>query len=149
MTTMNGNDERKAIEERRRYVEAFNGTMLRIWEEQIDLLGVYRTGALLRSLTALETRADGRFAEVSLSQQFLAYGVYVDAGVGREVYRGNPGDIGRDKKRKAKRWFSRKYYASVMNLKDFFARSLGREFLGIISDSLDDRALSNRLQNKN
>ena len=149
MTTMNGNDERKAIEERRRYVEAFNGTMLRIWAEQIDLLGVYRTGALLRSLTALETRADGRFVEVSLSQQFLAYGVYVDAGVGREVYRGNPGDIGRDKKRKAKRWFSRKYYASVMNLKDFFARSLGSEFIGIISDSLDDKSLRNGFQNKN
>lgn len=149
MTTMNGNDERKAIEERRRYVEAFNGTMLRIWAEQIDLLGVYRTGALLRSLTALETRADGRFVEVSLSQQFLAYGVYVDAGVGREVYRGNPGDLGRDKKRQAKRWFSRKYYASVMNLKDFFARSLGREFIGIISDSMDDKSLRNRLQNKN
>ena len=149
MMAMNGNDEQKAIEERRRYVEAFNDTMLRIWEEQIDLLGVYRTGALLRSLTALETRADGRFAEVSLSEQFLANGGYVDAGVGREVYRGNPGDIGRDKKRKAKRWFSRKYYASVMNLKDFFARSLGREFIGIISDSLDDKSLRNKLYNKN
>jgi hypothetical protein len=33
------------------------------------------------------------------------------------------------------RWFSRKYYASVMNIKEFFADNLGNEFIGIIADA--------------
>ena len=32
-------------------------------------------------------------------------------------------------------WFSRKYYASVMNIKEFFADNLGKEFIGIIADA--------------
>ena len=46
-------------------------------------------------------------------------------------------DIGREKKRQRRRWFSKKYYSSVMNIRDFFADNLGREFQGIISDAFD------------
>ena len=52
-------------------VTAFNDTMLKIWQEQITLLGVIDTGALLASPKALPLRADGRFFEVGLSQSFL------------------------------------------------------------------------------
>lgn len=140
--------EQTAIDERRRYVEAFNTTMLDIWRERILLTGAVRTGALLDSLAASTPRMDGKVSEVVLSQNFLAYGVYVDAGVGKEVPVGNPGDIGREKKRKRKRWFSKKYYASVMNLKEFWARSLGDEFRGIVCDALDSKRLKNQLRNK-
>ena len=37
-------------------------------------------------------------------------------------------------KRKARRWFSTKYYASVMKLRDFMALSLGREFVGLFAN---------------
>ena len=33
-----------------------------------------------------------------------------------------------------RRWFSRKYYASVMRLKEFYEENIGREFCGIMSD---------------
>ncbi len=145
---MSGTNQDNAVESRRRYVEAFNSTMLDIWRERLLLLGVYRTGALLNSLAASTPRMDGKVSEVTLSQNFLAYGVYVDAGVGKEVYVGNPGDIGREKKRKRKIWFSKKYYASVMNLKEFWARSLGDEFRGIICDALDSKKLSAQIRNK-
>lgn len=144
---MSGRED-KAIEERRRYVEAFNSTMLDIWRERIMLLDAVRTGALLNSLAASTPRMDGKVSEVVLSQNFLAYGVYVDAGVGKEVAVGNPGDIGREKKRKRKPWFSKKYYASVMNLKEFWARSLGDEFKGIVCDALDSSKLRRRLRNE-
>lgn len=62
-----------------------------------------------------------------------------DYGTGKETPRGNSGDIGREKKRKRRRWFSKKYYSSVMNIRDFFADNLGREFQGIIADSFDDK----------
>ena len=69
-------------------------------------------------------------------RSFLEYGLWQDYGTGRETPRGNPGDIGRAKKRKRRRWFSRKYYASVMNLREFLEENLGREFCGILSSAL-------------
>ena len=128
--------EERALEERRKWVTAFNDTMLRIWQEQITLLGVIDTGALLASPKALPLRADGRFMEVGLSQAFLEYGLWQDYGTGRETPRGNSGDLGRAKKRQRRRWFSRKYYASVMNLKEFYEENIGREFCGILSSAL-------------
>ena len=129
--------EQQAIQERQKYVMAFNDTMIKIWKEQITLLDVIDTGRLLNSPISVRTQADGKFSEVQLSQAFLEYGIWQDYGTGKEVPRGNPGDIGRDKKRQKKPWFSHKYYASVMNIKDFMADSLGRQFQGIIADALD------------
>ena len=86
---------------------AFNNTMLKIWRELITLLDVIDTGRLLKSPKSVQTTADGRFIEATLSQAFLEYGLWQDFGTGKEIPRGNPGDIGREKKRKAKKWFSR------------------------------------------
>lgn len=127
--------EEQAQDEREKYVMAFNDTMLKIWQEQITLLGVIDTHSLLRSPIALPVRTDGRFFEVGLSQAFLEYGLWQDYGTGKETPRGNSGDIGRDKVRQRRRWFSRKYYASVMNIKEFFADNLGKQFTGIIADA--------------
>ena len=115
--------------------------MLKIWQEQITLLGVIDTHSLLRSPTALPVRTDGRFFEVGLSQAFLEYGLWQDYGTGRETPRGNSGDLGHEKVRGRRRWFSRKYYASVMNIKEFFADNLGKEYQGILSDIFDDREM--------
>ena len=113
---MNGNKptEQQALQERQKFVTAFNDTMLKIWQEQITLLGVIDTGALLASPKALPLRAD--------------------YGTGRETPRGNSGDLGRAKKRQRRRWFSRKYYASVMRLKEFYEENVGEAFAGIMSD---------------
>ena len=73
--------------------------------------------------------------------------------------RGNSGDLGRAKtsrasrtqsqarlnsaeaqprtvghNRKRRRWFSRKYYASVMRIKEFYEDNIGKTFTGILSD---------------
>ena len=136
---MNGATEQQAQQEREKYVAAFNNTMLKIWQEQITLLDVIDTHRLLGSPCALPVRADGRFFEVGLSQSFLEYGLWQDYGTGKETQRGNNGDIGKDKVRQRRRWFSKKYYSSVMNIRDFFADNLGREFQGIIADSFDDK----------
>lgn len=132
-----------AVESRRKYIEAWNKTMLDIWQERIYRLRVMRTGALWRSPLSMPVRADGRFLDVSLSQTFLEYGLWQDLGVGREVPHGNSGDIGREKKRQRRRWFSTKYYASVMNLRDFMAESLGSEFTGMFAN-LDSDAQRRR-----
>lgn len=138
--------DQRSLDERRKYVGAFNRTMINIWREQITLLGAVRTGALYRSVVAVGTEADGRFTSVRLQQSFNLYGLYVDYGTGSNTPRGNPGDIGRANMRRRKPWFSRKYYASVMNIRDFFADNLGRECTDIVSNALT-RGLSRRFVN--
>lgn len=130
---------RNAQQEREKNVLAFNDTMLKIWREQITLLDVIDTGRLLRSPKSVAVRADGRFIEATLSQGFLEYGLWQDFGTGKEIPRGNSGDIGREMKRVAKKWFSRKYYASVMNIRDFMADSIGQEFVGLVARAIDDK----------
>lgn len=151
---MNGTDNQQ-LEARRKYVTAFNTTMVKIWREQIALLGVIDTGALYRSTVGVSLTADGKFIDITLSQAFNTYGLFVDYGTGRNTPRGhrgalslerNPGDIGRANGRLSplsaslaknrKRWFSRKYYASVMNIQEFYADSLGQEFCRAISNAL-------------
>ncbi len=141
---MENNTQQQAQDEREKYVMAFNDTMLKIWQEQITLLGVIDTHSLLRSPIALPVRTDGRFFEVGLSQAFLEYGLWQDYGTGRETPRGNSGDLGHEKVRGRRRWFSRKYYASVMNIKEFFADNLGRQYQGILSDIFNDREMRRR-----
>lgn len=125
--------------EREKFIMAFNNTMLKIWREQITLLDIIDTRRLLKSPKSVQTTADGRFIEATLSQAFLEYGLWQDFGTGKEIPRGNPGDIGRERKRKPKRRFNRKYYASVMNLNEFMADNMGHEFVGVLARALDDK----------
>ena len=129
-----------AVTERRKYVSAFNSTMVKIWREQIALLGVYDTGALYRSVSDAAMKADSEFLDVRLEQRFLLYGLFVDFGTGRNTPRGNGGDIGRDNRRRRRRWFSRKHFASRMNLQEFYADSVGREFCAVMVDIFENRA---------
>ena len=126
----------KALIERQKYVNAFNSTMIKIWKEQITLLNVIDTGALYRSVVALGTHADGKYYSVTLSQSFNLYGIYVDRGTGRNTPLGNGGDIGRANPRRRKQWFSRKHYASVMNIREFYADNLGKESANVVSNAL-------------
>lgn len=138
------------MEGRRKFVEAWNKTMIDIWQEKIFKYKIYDTGNLYRSPLALAIRADGRFYDITLSQTFVEYGIWQDLGTGREVPIGNPGDLGHDKVRQRRPWFSPKYYASVMNLRDFYAESLGQEFVGMFAnlDSDDLRRSSEYYRRK-
>ncbi len=108
--------------------------MVEIWRDRLDLLGMYDTGALRRSLakgafTVGDARADMAF-------QFLEYGIYVDLGVGNGYRHGNGGDLeflGRayrhehhlGKARERKSWFNKSWYISVEILKNHLASILG------------------------
>lgn len=137
----------QVIRERTQYLEAFDDTMVAIWLEKIQKLGIVDTGALRSSVRALPPIIVSERMRFMLTQEFLEYGLYVDAGTGREVYRGNPGDIGRPKVRERKEWFSKKYYASVMNLKEFMAESAGEEFFAVCSAIFDGDAMRSRTSN--
>ena len=129
--------EQSTLDARERYVRAWNDTMIRIWQERITLLEVIDTHRLLESPAALPIRADGRFYEMTISETFLEYGLWQDYGTGKETPRGNSGDVGRRKMRHRRPWFSKKYYSSVLNLRDFLSESIGREFCGIMADTFE------------
>ncbi len=57
------------------------------------LLGVVDTGALYRSTVGVSLTADGKFIDITLSQAFNTYGLFVDYGTGRNTPRGNPATL--------------------------------------------------------
>ena len=146
--------ENQTIESRAKYVEAWNTTMTQIWQERILKYGVFesprrRTRAsdphLYDSLHYFPVKHDEQYIELAMHFTFPEYGIFQDRGTGREKYLGNPGDIedftksGRKRKFRDRRpWFSIKWYASCMNIKEFMARSIGDQFVGIVSASLGE-----------
>lgn len=136
MTAPTRSEQESRQKEREKFVRAFNSTMVAIWKEQITLLGVIDTGALFRSVTAIGLSYDSKFTSVTLTQSLRHYGLFVDYGTGSNTRRGNPDDIGRPNPRRRKRWFSRKHFASVMNLREFYADNLGRDVAQVVSNSL-------------
>ena len=140
--------QQDAIEQRRKFVDAFNGTQLTMWQEQITLLDVIDTGKLLGSVASVRCDHDGKVTVVTLEQSYIGYGLWQDLGVGKETPAGNPGDIGRDKVRQRRPWMSKKLYASVMKLKEMFADSMGREFCGIVADALSDKKMREMMRSK-
>lgn len=146
-------EEKQTIESRAKYVEAWNTTMTQIWQERIQKLGVYETPRrksrrgephLYDELRYFPVKHDDQYLQLSLHFSFPEYGLFQDLGVGREKYRGNPGDIGETTKsgherkyRVRRKWFSTKWYSSAMNLKDFMGRSIGNQFVGLCSTSFE------------
>lgn len=131
--------------QRKRYCDAWNETMIEIWKDRIALLGVYDSGALMSSIMSMKYVSADDYTEVQMQFGFLQYGVWQDLGTGREVARGNPGDIGRAKVRERRQWFSKAFYSSVLNIRNFMADNIGREFAGIVSNGLT----TDRLRNSN
>ncbi len=115
-----------------RFVDGWAEMMVQIWQEKIALLDINDTGALMRSVQALPVaRQQGM---VVIQHRFLTYGLYVDAGVGREMggHRNERGQLvgssGQKIKirRRAKPWFSPKRFASLAKLRGTVAEIYGR-----------------------
>lgn len=146
--------EQQSISERAKYVEAWNETMTKIWQERILKYAVFesprrrsRSGEphLFDSIHQFPVAHDDRYIELAMHFTFPEYGIFQDRGTGREKALGNPGDIGEYTQSGAKRhyrkprpWFSIKWYSSCMNIKEYMAQSIGKEFVGIVSGALNE-----------
>lgn len=107
-------------------IHAWADITIKIWKAKITSLNIYETGALLGSLlNALTISAGNNVSKVEFS--FKLYGIFVDMGVGREISKGNGGDLGFTPTRKRKEWYSRVFYREVMKLKDILMEKYGRE----------------------
>lgn len=120
-----------------RYVEGWTRTMLQIWEERLTRLGVYDTGALLRSISG--QAADDGAGGSTITFKFLEYGIYQEHGVGNGYRHDNGGYLhfldkdyrrnrpGMGKARQKRKWMTPKLYMSVMSMKEDMARIIGKE----------------------
>lgn len=117
-----------------KYVYAWSDMMATIWQDKLRQLDVYNTGTLYNSI------ADGIVSEnagnTQIVHRFVEYGIYVDAGTGVGFKRGNGGDLGFSPTREARPWFSKKYFASYMNLVEAMAEIYGEEFARRITASI-------------
>ena len=105
-------------------VHAWADIVLKIWHNKITELQVYDTGALYESLkNSLFTAAGNDVNKVEFS--FQLYGIFVDMGVGKEIEKGNGGDLGFTPNRKRKEWYSRIFYREVMKLKEILVEKFG------------------------
>ncbi len=107
--------------------------MVTIWREKIVAMRVFDTGALYRSMT---DAVRGGTSDRHIVHTFLMYGIYQDMGVGSGYKMSNRGgtlglefldkDYRREHRmgraRRARRWFSKKYYASVKVMAETRAR---------------------------
>lgn len=152
-----------SAEQRRKYVNAWNDTMLKIWRDRIEHLHVIDTRRLYDSpgLISFKEGDDGRLTSFDIEFGFTEYGLWQDLGTGREFSIGNPGNLefldsayrerhklneprkrgpewGGGKTsgnpREPRHWFSTAYYSSTLNLRDFLAQSLGVEFTRMFMD---------------
>lgn len=125
------------VETRRRFVDAWNKTLISIWRERIYKLKVIDKGNLYRSPEFnAPVYGDDRLMDVTVSQLFLEHGLWQDLGVGRNTAIGNTHKKDNDgfvNMRKRRRWYSTKFYASAMRLKEFFSESLGHEFVAMFA----------------
>ncbi len=137
MTGQISHDPDEALKERERYVRAYNNTMVRIWKEKLSYLDVIDTGSLYNSVVGVSMNADSKFTSVSLQQEFSEYGIYQERGTGKNTRKGNPGDIGHENRRKKKKWMMRKHFASMFNLREFMADSLGKQTCLAITNALE------------
>ena len=107
-------------------IHAWADITIKIWKAKITSLYIYDTGALLNSLlNTLTISAGNNVSKVEFS--FKLYGIFVDMGVGREISKGNGGDLGFTPVRKRKEWYSKVFYREVMKLRDILMEKYGRE----------------------
>lgn len=129
-------------------IRAWAEITLKIWRAKITELKIYETGELYESfLNDLTVSAGNDVGKVEFS--FKLYGIFVDMGVGREISKGNSGDLGFTPVRKRKEWYSRIFYREVMILKDILKEKYGKAVVDQIIFSMHPRKESSREQNNN
>lgn len=123
-------------------LKAWADIVLEKWHNKLTELKVYDQGYLYDSLLyELLLNAGENIQKIEFT--FKLYGVFVDIGVGKEVKKGNSGDLGFTPKRKPKEWYSKKFYGQVMRLREIlkeqYGRSIAYSMMNALSENVDQR----------
>lgn len=113
--------------------EKFAQYTIERWQEQMKKVKIRGTGELYRSFSHhVYLDANGDLQKIVYTFHF--YGWYVDAGVGKGYYRGNPGDLKSldpwnkgEGHRKKHRWYNKIWYNQFRKLLHMLAEELGEK----------------------
>ena len=103
-------------------LRAWAEIVIKIWRDKISDMHIWDTGTLYNSFRYELVRGAGDSIE-RIEFAYELYGYFVDMGVGRDVYVGNPGNV--DTIRKRKEWYSRVFFGQVMKLKEIIKEKYG------------------------
>lgn len=106
-------------------IAAWANIVIEKWHAKITELKVYDKGNLDNSLMQeLMVNAGSDIDRIEFT--FKLYGQFVDMGVGKEISKGNSGDLGATPTRQPKEWFSKKYYGQVMRLREILMQQYSK-----------------------
>jgi hypothetical protein len=115
--------------------DAWASIVISKWRQKLTAMKIGHTGNLFRSFYYhVHNNAQGNPYLILFT--FEKYGLYVDAGVGRGVSKGNSGNLekyahfsnqtkSKVLNREKKRWFSSVYYREVKRLQEIVAQKYG------------------------
>lgn len=144
-----GREIRRPVTEKdiRDWERGWTSMMVKIWKENMLRLRIFDTGRLYNHVEGHATDVEGM---VTISHQFMLYGIYVARGVGNGYRRGNSGKddenglqfLGKDyrkarkmgKARKKRDWFSKKYFRSIRVLSEVERDLYGEAYMGTLSN---------------
>lgn len=126
---MTNNSDRQA------YLNAWSNVMVNIWREKIAAYKIYDTGSLYASVHLLPMKSPGDIQIIE--HTFNRYGIYVEKGTGREIAKGNKGDLGFTPDRIARPWFNKKFYYYCMKLAEKMAEISGKDFTHIMQQVIE------------
>jgi hypothetical protein len=130
--------EQPGVTNKEETLSAWADIVIKIWQAKITELKVFETGELYRSLLSTLTVGAGNDVE-KIEFSFNLYGKFVDMGVGREIERGNTGDLGFTPVRREKPWFSKVLYWQVMRLREILMDKYGRDAVNTVVFSINEK----------
>lgn len=116
-------------------LQAWADVTIQMWQEKILMLDVWDEGFLYKSfVNHVLGQSSGDIHRIDYI--FKLYGIYSDMGVGKEVSKGNSGDLEKyayfnygsmsmQLRRKAKPWYSSIFYREMKKLSEFLAVNYG------------------------
>ena len=110
---------------------------VKILKTKIAKLNIHHTGDLFNSVK-YETPSYNELTGKGFLV-FNNYGRFVDMGVGRNYFLGNPGRVDTVKTtRTRKEWYSRIFYAQVMRLREIMQTQIGKEAAHTIVSRIEE-----------
>lgn len=123
-------------------IAAWADIVIQKFHAKITELKVYDKGNLDHSLMQeLLVNAGPDIDKIEFT--FKLYGIFVDMGVGKEISKGNSGDLGFTPTRQPKEWFSKKYYGQVMKLREIlmeqYSKAITFSMINTLQADFDQR----------
>jgi hypothetical protein len=117
--------------------QAWAEILIKIWRQKLIELDIGYSGELFDSFFYTIKSLSNDNPDI-IQFGFNYYGKFVDMGVGRDVFVGNPGDVSSG--RKPKPWYSKTFYAQTMKLRELLQDKYGILGASVVSENIRQKS---------